>query len=226
MERLRLFLAHVGKTGGTSLRHAAFAHFGKARCVTLYPLGRTGNVGGAAELFEAERARAGRAAAAEAVLELLARSGAAYFSTHYLDLFGNRLPPDKTVAFVRDPVDRTISQYNFWRQRGRDVGAFEDFIARDDLRDVQTRMLARIDLDAIAVLGVTDRHGEAVSLINRRLGLALQPKRSNRTGWRPWRVSRSRLAPALIRRIEETNPRDMALYARARARFDRDLASP
>lgn len=220
-----IYFAHVGKTGGTSIRHAAWKHFGEDRCICMYAEGRPGNTGGALEVFEAEKAQSGRVGkAARAVIRLIHEKRPAYFSTHSNGVFGRFLPAENTVTFVRDPVERAISQYNFWKNLGRDVPSFEDYVETTDHQNLQSRTLRNIDLTEIAVVGVTDRLGEAIDLVNRRFGVNLQTLRSNKTTWRPWKIKRSELAPAIISRIEQLNADDMALYEVGRVRFERDVA--
>lgn len=226
MQDLKLFFAHVGKTGGTSLRHAAYQHFGRARCVCLYGEGRSGNTGGAFEAFSAALGRgATREAAAEAVIDLARRERAAFLSTHELDLFAPRFPAEKTATLVRDPVERTLSLYNFWRRLGRELPPFEAFIEEPRFRNVQARALRNLDLDAIAAVGVTERYAESVALFNRRFGVALPALRRNRTWRLPWRASKARVGAAVARRIEQLNAEDMALHARALRRLDSDLVA-
>ena len=121
-----LYFAHIGKTGGTSVRHAAFEHFGEDRCVCLYAEGRAANTGGAFETYTETLEATGKARpAAMAVLDLIDQKRPAFFSTHN-PMFGRFIPPENTAAFFREPVDRVISNYNFWKNLGRDVPAFED----------------------------------------------------------------------------------------------------
>ncbi|MDG1973397.1 MAG: sulfotransferase family 2 domain-containing protein [Paracoccaceae bacterium] len=111
-----IYFAHIGKTGGTSVRHAAFKHFGEDRCVCLYAEGRSANTGGAFEIFTATMEETGKPrAAAMKVLDLLEDKRPAFFSTHN-PMFGRFIPAEKTVAFIREPVDRAISEYNFWKK--------------------------------------------------------------------------------------------------------------
>lgn len=219
-----IFFAHIGKAGGTSVRHAAFQHFGEDRCVCLYAEGRSGNTGGALEVFSAQMAQTGRPRdAAMKVLDLLEAKRPQFFSTHN-PIFGRFIPAEKTAAFFREPVDRAISEYNFWRNLGRDVGAFEDYALDPDHANKQSTTVRNIDVDAIAVVGITSEHEASIDLINRRFNVALPTLRSNKTAWRPWKVKRSGLPADLIRRIEDLNADDMAIFDRAKVRFERDVA--
>jgi len=220
-----IYFAHVGKTGGTSMRHAAIKQFGEDRCICLYAEGRSGNTGGGIEVYQAEMAESGRPGkAARAVIKLIHEKRPAFFSTHSNGVFARFLPVENTVTFVRDPVERAISQYNFWKNLGRDVPSFEDYVETEEHQNLQSRTLRNIDLNEIAVVGVTDRLGEAIDLVNRRFGVALQTLRSNKTTWRPWKIKRGDLSPEMISRIEQLNADDMALYESGRMRFERDLA--
>ena len=221
-----IYFAHVGKTGGTSVRHAALKQFGEENCICLYAEGRAGNTGGGIEAYQAEMAESGRAGkAARAVIRLIRKKRTTFFSTHSNGVFARFLPVENTVTFVRDPVERAISQYNFWKNLGRDVPSFEDYVETADHQNLQSRTLRNIDLNEIAVVGVTDRLGDAINLINRRFDVDLQTLRSNKTTWRPWKIKRDDLAPEMISRIEQLNADDMALYEVGRIRFERDVAA-
>lgn len=219
-----IYFAHLGKTGGTSVRHAAYSHFGQERCLCLYAKGRSGNTGGAFELYEQQLAATGKPRkAAKAVVRLIHKNKPAFFSTHSNGIFARFLPPQNTVTFVRHPVERAISQYNFWRHLGRKVPAFEDYVERPHHQNLQSRTLRNIDLEEIAVVGVTNRLSQSIDLINRRFGTGLEALRSNKSKWRPNMVKRDTLPDPVIKRIEEVNADDMALFEQAQIRFERDF---
>lgn len=217
--------AHIGKTGGTSVRHAAFRHFGEDRCLCLYAEGRNGNTGGAVETFTAAMEETGKPrAAAMAVLDLMVEKRPAFFSTHN-PMFGRFLPAEKTAAFFRDPVDRMISEYNFWKNLGREVGSFDEYALNPRHANKQSTTVRNINIDEIAVVGITSEHEASINMINRRFGVELPTLRSNKTTWRPWKVKRSALSADLVRQIEDLNADDMAIFDQARLRFERDLAA-
>ncbi len=220
-----IYFAHIGKTGGTSVRHAAFRHFGQDRCVCLYAEGRAANTGGAFEIFAAKIEETDKPReAALAVMDLLVAKRAAFFSTHN-PMFGRFLPADKTVAFFRAPVERAISEYNFWMNLGRELGSFEEYALDSSYANKQSTTVRNINFDEIAVVGITSEHEASINMINQCFGVDLPTLRSNKTGWRPWKVKRSGLSEELIRQIEDLNSDDMALFDRARVRFERDLAA-
>ena len=217
-----IYFAHIGKTGGTSVRHAAFRHFGEDRCVCLYAEGRSGNAGGALEVFAKAMNETGKPrAAAMAVLDLLEAKRPAFFSTHN-PMFGRFIPADRTAAFFREPVERAISEYNFWKNLGRDIESFEAYALDPDHANKQATTVRNIDIDEIAVVGLTSEHEASIAMMNRRFGVTLPTLRSNKTAWRPWKVKRSGLSDALVRQIEDLNADDMAIYDRAKVRFERD----
>lgn len=220
-----IYFAHIGKTGGTSVRHAAFDHFGEDRCVCLYAEGRNANTGGAFEVHTATLEATGKArAAAMAVLDLIDEKRPAFFSTHN-PMFGRFIPAENTAAFFREPVDRIISNYNFWKNLGRDVPAFEGYALNPEHANKQAITVRNIDIDEIAVVGMTSEHEASIGMINSHFGVSLPTLRSNKTAWRPWKVKRSALPDDLIRQIEDLNADDMAIYDRAKVRFERDMAA-
>lgn len=88
------------------------------------------------------------------------------------------VPDIDYLCFVRDPVVRTASHYQYDVQRGGVDLPFEEWITHDAVRDRQTRIIAGDDgsaEDAIALLGRfsfvgrSDRFNESLVMMQRRL---------------------------------------------------------
>ncbi len=90
------------------------------------------------------------------------------------------VPEIDYVAFMRDPLERTASHYQYDLQRGGVDLPFEEWVGHDAVRDRQTRILAGPDAtgeEAIALLprfsfiGRSDRFDESLVLMQRRLSI-------------------------------------------------------
>ncbi len=90
------------------------------------------------------------------------------------------VPDIEYVAFMRDPIERTASHYQYDVQRGGVDLSFEEWITHDAVRDRQTQILAgpgangeqAIELLArFALIGRSDRFDESLVMMQRRLGV-------------------------------------------------------
>lgn len=84
------------------------------------------------------------------------------------------------VAFLREPLTRTASHYQYDVQRGGVDLPFEEWITHDAVRDRQTRILAgpggtgedAIDLlGRFAFVGLTERFDESLVMLGRKVGI-------------------------------------------------------
>ena len=159
------------------------------------------------------------------------------------------------TAFLRNPVDRVVSHYNYVlnspHPMHRDIVArhptLESFLAHPWGRDLQTyfasgwkhadvqrapaeatRAAIEILRDHFEVVGLTERFDESLILLAEALGWELPTYIStNRSSESARRIRAEELAPSLIARIEEANRCDMALYEYAQSLFsERCSATP
>ena len=126
--------------------------------------------------------------------------------------------PSRAFTLLRDPVERVLSQYYFYRAEGRTEEPLEAFIERVEHRDVQARALRRVRPESLGVVGVQERFNSFVEQVNRRFGLALPVVHKQRGGL--MKDIRAGLVGAALRdRIRELNQSDEVLY-----RWARDIA--
>jgi hypothetical protein len=133
-----------------------------------------------------------------------------------------REEPDlEYVTFLRDPIVRTASHYQYDRQRGGVDLRFEDWITHDAVRDRQTRIIAGpggTAADAIALMsrfsfvGRADRFDESLVMMQRAIGL---PDIRYASKWvAPSDDIKKRLLadPAAVEMISAVNRDDLALW--------------
>lgn len=129
--------------------------------------------------------------------------------------------PIEWVTFLRDPITRTASHYQYDVQRGGVDLPFEEWITHPAVADRQTEILAGPDAtadEAIALLGrfsfvgLTERFDESLVMLQRAVGL---PDVRYAPRWvAPSNEIKRRLLSdtASVRLIEEVNRKDIEVY--------------
>ncbi|MEX1207441.1 MAG: hypothetical protein WEE36_02380 [Acidimicrobiia bacterium] len=125
------------------------------------------------------------------------------------------------VSFLRDPIVRTASHYQYDVQRGGVDLPFEDWITHDAVRDRQTRILAGPDgtaseavghLDRFAFVGRADRFDESLVMLKRFVGM---PDVRYASKWvAPTDDIKKRLLadPEAVARISAVNQADLEVW--------------
>ncbi len=143
-------------------------------------------------------------------------------------------------AFLRDPVERTISHYYWLRERNpRFETPIEDALVNGLIHDnLQTRVIAGsmpfvateetleqalANLDRLDAIGLTERFDESVVLLTREFGWRpMVYSVANATANRP---PRETLTPESLEILERYNALDLELYREAKTRFERKVAA-
>lgn len=206
-----IFSIHIPKTAGTSFRKALEERFGD-RLAFYYgrndpktdPLLRGVTRGELASQLGALEAR-----------------GVEVLHGHYRfkDIRSAVTDPGRQLwTWVREPVDRVLSHYFFYRERpvtaalGEEVRtgglSLEDFAAERKMHDVQTRYLTGADITQFGFVGLTERF---------ELGLAMlfgdeAPRLSMRYNAT---VRKEIVTDAVREKVSEFNARDAVIYAEA-----------
>jgi hypothetical protein len=125
------------------------------------------------------------------------------------------------VAFLREPLTRTASHYQYDLQRGGVGLPFEEWITHEAVRDRQTRIIAGPDgtaEEAIALLGrfslvgLTERFDESLVMLRRRVGLR-EIRYASRWVAPSNDIKKRLLAdPATREMLAAANREDLALY--------------
>lgn len=205
--RRDVVFVHIPKTAGTSLRvmleraaegHTILRDYGKARETTpeLYALvHEKGDVASFRETFG--RGKKG-----------IVLSG--HFPAHrYWDFFN----AESFVTFLRDPIDRVISEYNHFVNHHGWTQDFEAFATAPQFRNSMARHLAGVELDAFGHVGLTEEFERDLPRLCAFLGTELPLQRRNRGDY-----SALPLPAGHRRTIAELNQDDIALYERVRTR--------
>ena len=207
-----LIFVHIPKTAGTSFRVAAEAWFGKRHL--LYDYG--GQARRTSSLFR--RVESGSISWPQALEKIKrARFVTGHFpAQRYLSAFG----PEHFCTFVRDPVERAVSQYFHHKQSLGYAEGIEAFIEDVRFHDQQHRLLAGLPLERIGFVGVTDAYADSLAVFNASFGTSLQVEFRNQ---RESSADTEPPSPDLVSRIQELNARDLKLYRLAKELLEHRL---
>lgn len=223
-----IFSVHIPKTAGTSFRRALEERFGP-RLALYY---------GVRDPKTTEGLRVQRDALSEAVARLNDKGFEALHG-HFMLRDVKPLISDPSAqvwTWLRDPVERTLSQYDFYKERPFEMKALAEKVKAGDIdldafsrlggvRNLQTRYLMGFELSELAFVGIVERF---------ELGLALlfgadAPELKRRYNATDARVE---AGAGQRKRIAVANVNDMQLYLEGMRLFvDRiaaaaDLAAP
>lgn len=209
---------HVPKTGGVTFREALAAAAG-GRLVLDYddrPLAPR-------SFARALRERLRR-------VELPADTRAVH--GHFVaSKYRRRYRDARFVTWFRDPVERLASHYYYWlrepdpknatcRRLLQEQLTLEQFSALPEMRDVHLRFLGGVPVEDFAFVGLTEAFDEGMALFERLFGIAAPAEAPRRNANPERRGERYELAPDVREAVARSNAADLALYARARARYE------
>jgi hypothetical protein len=135
-----------------------------------------------------------------------------------LGRFVSGIGVSRTVCFLRDPLQRLVSEYRHFVRHHGFRGSFRQFYRRPAMRNRQTRVLGAAPPEAVGVLGITECYGDSVALVNARFGWNVPVREDNVA--REALAEPHAIAPEARAELEELNAADLVLYQRARALLD------
>lgn len=209
---------HVPKTAGTSFRLALDEVFPGRTAYDYAPRAPETCAAVRAHVYGKEDMAALEAALAAAQVVVL---GGHVNYSRYASLF----PPERVVSFLRQPLARIVSEYEHACRHNGFQGQLMDFAAIPRNQNLQSKMLRGVPLAGAALIGITERYGESLSLLTERTGWRVpelirnvNPRRQDLAGSYP-------LTDDEETQLREWNREDLAFYAEAVAMFDEAVAT-
>lgn len=205
---------HIPKTAGTSLRNMLVAALPAAAKIFHYH-DATARIPGTftnaftSNLLTPEKLRAHRSE--------LPRDLQLLVCGHYpVSSLTSAFHPASFITFLRDPVDRVVSNYRYLVRLGTFAGSFAEFYESADQINVQSRQLRGTDLRDIGFIGLVERMPDMVQALSRHLGVELRTRVDNVTS----RLPRPAIDAATRARILALNGDDLCLYRHIDANLD------
>lgn len=200
-----IFFVHIPKTAGTSFRKACEAYFGVRHVAYDYsksspetaPFIKNVIYGDGDFLEFSEYMK-------ENEVKFLCGHVPA---TKYLHLMGVA----NTIVFLRDPVQRVISEYHhFVTHKGYDKD-FRTFYTTSNYINRFLRWLKDVPLTAIGFIGLTEKYENSLHQINHFYNLNIHSLELNRGP-----EEKNEISKEMIEEIESLNEEDVRLYNNAK----------
>lgn len=206
---------HIPKTAGTSFRDSLRDIFGDGLYCDYGPEPET-----SPEVIEYIHKRN---AYPEFGSFLAAQNKLICMSGHYpIKKYGPFFNIKNVMMFVRDPVQRTISQYEHVRRVEGSTESLESFCSRPAHMNLQTRNIGRAPFNLIGFLGLQEFYSESLQMLRAQLGLQVQESFLNINQQR----SSVKYQPdsELLALLEKNNEQDLLLYKKITALFKQRYA--
>src|SRR5690554_457128 len=125
----------------------------------------------------------------------------------------------RCVTFVRDPLQRTYSDYLHSKRHHDFSGGLEEYLKRPQHRNRQFQHLSGVPLASIGFIGLAERYSDSLALLGYQFPalkikeLTLNTHRRNLNG-------EHKIPDAERDLLTEANDKDIALYAHAKQLFE------
>jgi len=170
-----LLFIHLPKTAGTSLNDSAVEIFGHAAIEKDY---------GADDQYSTDLTmkfiHGPHTIDQHGFFEAFKQADKKWLTGHfhaerYIHLFGAA----NSISFLRDPVERVISEYHYLVYKHNLNQSFEDFYRSDAETNKQYIMLGTIPWRALHLVGTQQYYSDCVKLLSQSLNFPFKEKKSN-----------------------------------------------
>ncbi len=151
---------HIPKTAGTSFRKGADEFFNKDKLIKDYGTQSVETSKMVLDYIYKKNDVYG-------LLKAIQANKIHFMAGHYH--LGKYLPifnPNRIVTFVREPVQRVISEYKHFVRNNGYTKSLQDFYRTPNQRNKQKRLLSSIPLEATGFIGITEEYSKAIKMVN------------------------------------------------------------
>ncbi|MFH7587933.1 sulfotransferase family 2 domain-containing protein [Oceanimonas smirnovii] len=206
-----MFFIHIPKTAGTSFRKSAEQYFSSSYIAYDYSLNSSETSALIKEIIYKRN---------DILLlsERLKESEIKFLSGHvpaskYIHISGSR----NTITFLRDPVQRIVSEYYHFVRHNNYTGSLKSFYENPNFVNRQKKILQGVPIRTIGYIGITEKYTDSLDGINRHFGLDL-PNLELNVG-RDKKSKTYTLDEKTASEIIELNKEDIQLYKNASKLF-------
>lgn len=212
-----IFFVHIPKTAGTSLRNGIEETYGEE--FIAYDYGTDQSLTSPCirkYVYEEDDL--------EALRDRFISDGKVFVIGHYpIIRYQDIVNSGRCIVFLREPVQRLLSEYNHFVNHNEYKGALLEFINTDTFQNRQCKYINGLILEDIGFIGITEQYEKSLELLNAQYGLDI-PFLVRNIG-KSYTEQVENLDKDLINLITELNSLDIELYEKALKLFDSRYAN-
>ncbi len=148
------------------------------------------------------------------------RRGLLLIGHFHADKYWDAFHPDSFVTFLRDPIDRLISEYNHYVERYGAELELEAFIETTRFSRHVSDLFRGVDPAEFGFVGFTDTFEEDLAALSEKIGRPLSAVRENEGTYAPGLREKAE-DPDFRKQVRRFVSIDHAVYRRLRNRYDK-----
>jgi Sulfotransferase family len=211
-----LLILHIPKTAGTSLRVSLQNEFGLARIALDYRDQSDDTSSIVRHYLYQNDASLGTG---DLIQNLRATGYQALIGHFPFSKYGEFFLPSEVIAFVREPLVRSCSEYLHKRRHNKMEGTFSEFIENPRNQNLQAKMLNGHHQENF--IGITERYADSLSMLNKRFGLQVKERKANRAPRGGGMRFLEGLDPKIVDRYRELNQQDIVMYRESLSKLEK-----
>lgn len=216
-----LLILHIPKTAGTSLRVSLQEKYGLPRLAMDYwgQSEHTSNI--VHQHLYQNNVDLGTS---DLIYNLRETGYQAIVGHFHLSKYSKFFLPNEVIAFVREPLVRSCSEYLHKRRHDKFDGSFSEFIEDPRNQNLQARMLKGHHPENF--IGITERYSDSLNILNKRFGLQVKERKANRAPRGGGMRFLKGLNRQVVDRYRVLNQQDIDLYRESLSKLDKLHPAP